>query len=162
MATRATAITTLHPATAMHPVTAMDPATAIITARRRATVIRLRRGSKTTPSAAAPARASALAAAWASARSAERNSRSAELNQKPGRLRPGFLRNGVRCREADVIAGSPGKHYFCWALLACAVLECSLAVCACCWAWVECSLPLACSLLPWAAAAARCDFAADS
>ena len=49
------------------------PATAIITARRRATVTtaRLRRGSKTTPNAAAPARASAPAVEWESARNVE-------------------------------------------------------------------------------------------
>ena len=92
MAPRAMAITTLRRATA---ITVRRRATAIITARRRATVTtaRLRHGTKTTPNAAAPARASAPAAAWASARSAKarlRNSTSAELKQKPGRLRPGF------------------------------------------------------------------------
>jgi hypothetical protein len=39
------------------------------------------------------------------------------------------------------------KYYFCWALLALAVLECWSAFCACCWAWVACSLPLAWSFL---------------
>jgi hypothetical protein len=47
-------------------------------------------------------------------------------------------------RESDVTAGFPVEvFYFCWVLFVFAVLECSCALCACCWAWVACSLPLA-------------------
>src|SRR5580692_13116945 len=120
MAPPATAITMPHPATA----TMLHPATAIITARRRATVTTARRrpGTKTTPNAADPARASAPAAAWASDRSAKarlRNSASTDLIGNPAALGRLSARWGSVCldhwpagaarRKADVIAGSPGE-----------------------------------------------------
>src|SRR5580700_421622 len=77
-------------------ITMQYPATATIMARRRPTVTtaRLRRGSKTTLNAAAQARVSAPAAAWESARSAERICGTQRprtyLKRKPGHFRPGF------------------------------------------------------------------------
>jgi hypothetical protein len=65
--------------------------------------------------------------------------------------------------KAGIASASPSKWcYFCWLLFSCAALECSSADCDCCLAWVECSLPLAWSFLPWESAAERCDFAAAS
>jgi hypothetical protein len=55
-----------------------------------------------------------------------------------------FIRPGSR-RVRELPAG---VFYFCCSLLECAVFECSRAISDCCWALVECSLPLAWSFLP--------------
>jgi hypothetical protein len=82
----------------------------------------------------------------------------AVLLKQQGRREGSLPRWGKRAR----LPASPRSRYFCWLLFVCAAFECSSADCDCCLAWVECSLPLAWSFLPWESAAERWDFAADS
>src|ERR1700704_6708435 len=98
---------------------------------------------------------------------------SAPLNAGQALLLRSFfrIRPDVRAYYAHQSAPGSGRYtpqppggslYFCCSLFACAVLECSPAFCACCWAKIACCLPLVWSFLPCDSAAARWDFAADS